>query len=85
MEEGDPEEGFSEGGEKIIGEEDPKEGPEEDPEENPEEDPEDDPDDDPEEYPTEEGLELTHEVYFEEEPRAESRVLKKKGMSIKIW
>jgi len=69
MEEENPEEGFGEGGEEIIGEEDPKEDAKEDPEEDLEEDPKEDPEDD--------GAELNHEVYFKEEfedPRAESGV-----------
>ena len=60
------EEGFSEGGEEIIGEEDP----------------EGDHEEDPEEDPAEDGAELTPKVYFEEEPedlRDESGVPRIKG------
>jgi len=70
IEEEDPKEGFSEGGEQIIGEEDPDEDPKEDPEEDAAED------------PMEDGVKLTYEVYFEEEPedpRAQSGVLEAKG------
>ena len=70
IEDEDPEEGFSKGGEELIGEE------------NPEEDPEEDPKEDPKEDPAEEGVELTHEVHFKEEPedpRAERGALETKG------
>jgi len=87
MEEEVPEEGFSEGGEEIIGEEDPEEDLKGDPKGDLEEDPEEYAEEDPEEDLAEDRVEHIHEGYIGaelEDPRAESGVPDIKGVSIRV-